>query len=149
MAKVRLVITESNCRCGYFKKGQEFLVEDLCPPLCHELWNAVYPSVYALLPTQTNTRSASAVSGFSAVYSQTSPPCSRCRTARSGRSRAAPPETGSSAASPARLLFFQCPWHIVCHALCGRPRKRSGHTVCPTPRILLGPHPDSAFRRLR
>ena len=41
-------IAESKCRCGYFKKGQEFIVEDLCPPLCHELWNIIYPSVYAL-----------------------------------------------------------------------------------------------------
>lgn len=24
-------------------------MEDLCPPLCHELWNSIYPSVYALL----------------------------------------------------------------------------------------------------
>ena len=31
-----------------FQKGQEFIVEDLCPPLCHELWNNIYPSVYAL-----------------------------------------------------------------------------------------------------
>ena len=31
-----------------FKKGQEFIVEDLCPPLCHELWNCIYPYVYAL-----------------------------------------------------------------------------------------------------
>ena len=48
MSKVKLTITESKCRCGYFKKGQEFIVEDLCPPLCHELWNYIYPSVYAL-----------------------------------------------------------------------------------------------------
>ena len=47
--KVRLTITESRCRCGYYRKGQEFIVEDLCPPLCHELWNCIYPSVYALL----------------------------------------------------------------------------------------------------
>ena len=49
MGRVKLTITESRCRCGYFKAGQEFIVADLCPPLCHELWNAVYPSVYALL----------------------------------------------------------------------------------------------------
>ena len=49
MAKVKLTITESRCRCGYFKAGQEFIVEDLCPPLCHELWNSIYPSVYTLL----------------------------------------------------------------------------------------------------
>ena len=48
VTKVKLTITESKCRCGYFKKGQEFIVEDLCPPLCHELWNNIYPSVYAL-----------------------------------------------------------------------------------------------------
>ena len=48
MPRVKLTITESKCRCGYFKKGQEFIVEDLCPPLCHELWNSIYPSVYAL-----------------------------------------------------------------------------------------------------
>lgn len=46
--KVKLIITDSKCRCGYFTSGQEFLVEDLCPPLCHELWNSIYPLVYAL-----------------------------------------------------------------------------------------------------
>ena len=46
--KVKLTITDSRCRSGYFKKGQEFIVEDLCPPLCHELWNSMYPLVYAL-----------------------------------------------------------------------------------------------------
>ncbi len=48
MRKVKLTITESRCRSGYFKQGQEFIVEDLCPPLCHELWNNIYPLVYAL-----------------------------------------------------------------------------------------------------
>lgn len=23
-------------------------MEDLCPPICHELWNNIYPLVYAL-----------------------------------------------------------------------------------------------------
>ena len=41
MPKVKLTITDSKCRCGYFTRGQEFLVEDLCPPLCHELWNSI------------------------------------------------------------------------------------------------------------
>lgn len=49
MSKVKLTITDSNCRSGYFKRGQEYIVDDLCPPLCHELWNNIYPSVYALL----------------------------------------------------------------------------------------------------
>lgn len=46
--RVRLTVTESACRCGYHKKGDEFIVEDICPPLCHELWNVVYPYVFAL-----------------------------------------------------------------------------------------------------
>ena len=48
MPKVKLTITDSRCRSGYFQKGQEYVVEDLCPPLCHELWNTIYPLVYAL-----------------------------------------------------------------------------------------------------
>ena len=48
MKKVKLTITESGCRSGYFQKGQEFVVKDLCPPLCHELWHTIYPFVYAL-----------------------------------------------------------------------------------------------------
>ena len=48
MAKVKLTVTESRCRCDYFEKGQEFMVEDLCPPLCHELWNIIYPYIFAL-----------------------------------------------------------------------------------------------------
>lgn len=48
MSKVKLTITKSQCRCGYFKEGQTFIVEDLCPPLCHELWHAIYPNVFAL-----------------------------------------------------------------------------------------------------
>ena len=48
MAKVKLTITDSRCRGGYCKKDDEYIVEDLCPPLCHELWNNIYPLVYAL-----------------------------------------------------------------------------------------------------
>ena len=49
MAKVELTTIESKCRCGYFKKGEKSIVDDLCPPLCHELWNSIYPSVYVLI----------------------------------------------------------------------------------------------------
>lgn len=49
MAKVKLTVTASSCRCGYHKAGDEFIVEDICPPLCHELWYAAYPYVFALL----------------------------------------------------------------------------------------------------
>lgn len=48
MAKVKLTIVESNCRSRYHKEGDMFVVDDLCPPLCHELWNTIYPMVYAL-----------------------------------------------------------------------------------------------------
>lgn len=48
MGKVRLTITESRWRGGYCKKGDVFEVEDVCPPLCHELWHGIYPFVYAL-----------------------------------------------------------------------------------------------------
>ncbi len=48
MRKVKLTITDSRCRGGYFQRGQEYIVEDLCPPICHELWNTIYPLVYAL-----------------------------------------------------------------------------------------------------
>lgn len=49
MSKVKITIIESKCRGGYCKAGDEFIVEDLCPPICHELWNGIYPMVYALL----------------------------------------------------------------------------------------------------
>lgn len=49
MSKVKLTVTQSCCRGGYCKTGDVFYVEDLCPPVCHELWNTVYPMVYALL----------------------------------------------------------------------------------------------------
>lgn len=48
MKKVKITVTESRCRSGYCSRGEVFLVEDLCPPLCHELWNTIYPMVYAL-----------------------------------------------------------------------------------------------------
>ena len=48
MHKVKLTITESACRSGYHKAGDSFVVEELCPPLCHELWNIIYPYVFAL-----------------------------------------------------------------------------------------------------
>lgn len=48
MSKVRIIITESKCRCGYHKAGDIFIVEDLCPPICHELWNCAYPMIYTL-----------------------------------------------------------------------------------------------------
>lgn len=49
MAKVKLTITDSQCRGGYHKTGDSFIVEDLCPPICHELWDQLYPMLYAVL----------------------------------------------------------------------------------------------------
>lgn len=49
MPKVKLTVTESRCRDGCCKTGDVFVVDSICPPLCHELWNAMYPSVYVLL----------------------------------------------------------------------------------------------------
>ena len=48
MAKIRLTVTESACRSGYLKTGDVFIVEDICPPICAELWHASYPYVFAL-----------------------------------------------------------------------------------------------------
>ena len=49
MPKVKLTILESHCRCGYHTMNDSYIVEDLCPPICHELWNSIYPSIYVLL----------------------------------------------------------------------------------------------------
>lgn len=49
MTKVKLTVVKSTCRGGYHKCGDSFIVEDLCPPICHELWNQAYPYVYTLL----------------------------------------------------------------------------------------------------
>lgn len=48
MSKVKLTVISGKCRGGYCKTGDEYIIEDLCPPMCHELWNTVYPMVYAL-----------------------------------------------------------------------------------------------------
>ncbi len=45
---VRLRIESSRCRAGLHTAGEEYLVTDRCPPLCHELWQVIYPSVYVL-----------------------------------------------------------------------------------------------------
>ena len=49
MAKVKLTVTESRCRDNCCKAGDIFIVDGICPPLCHELWHAMYPYVWALL----------------------------------------------------------------------------------------------------
>jgi uncharacterized repeat protein (TIGR04076 family) len=48
MPPVKLTIVESRCRCGVHQNGQEYIVGETCPPVCHELWQTIYPLVYAL-----------------------------------------------------------------------------------------------------
>lgn len=48
MKKVKLTVIQSCCRSGHFRAGDTFIVDELCPPLCHELWHAAYPYVFAL-----------------------------------------------------------------------------------------------------
>ena len=48
MPSVRLTVTESACRSGLCKAGDTFLVGDVCPPICCELWHAAWPYVLAL-----------------------------------------------------------------------------------------------------
>lgn len=48
MAKIKLTITESCCRSCYHKAGDEFIVEDICPPICRELWHRAYLYIFAL-----------------------------------------------------------------------------------------------------
>jgi len=49
MPRVKLTILESKCRGNYHRKGDTFIVEDMCPPICHELWQSIYPCIYTLL----------------------------------------------------------------------------------------------------
>lgn len=49
MRRVKLTVLESKCRGGYHKVGDTYIVEDICPPICHELWQCIYPNVYTLL----------------------------------------------------------------------------------------------------
>lgn len=49
MKMVRITVTESRCRENLSAAGDEFWVENTCPPLCHELWGVIYPQVFALL----------------------------------------------------------------------------------------------------
>ena len=46
--KVRLTVLESRCRDGLCRAGDTYIVDNTCPPLCHELWSVLYPQVYTL-----------------------------------------------------------------------------------------------------
>jgi len=46
--KVKITVVESRCRDNTCRAGDEFIVDGICPPICHELWNAIYPYFFAL-----------------------------------------------------------------------------------------------------
>ena len=49
---VRIRVTRGNCRSGFHREGEEFLIRDeatRCPAICMELWHCAYPYVWALL----------------------------------------------------------------------------------------------------
>lgn len=48
MKTVKLTVLESRCRDCLCKKGDTFILDGRCPPLCQELWHAAYPYVFAL-----------------------------------------------------------------------------------------------------
>ncbi|MDK2866492.1 MAG: hypothetical protein PWP51_1271 [Clostridiales bacterium] len=45
---VKLTIVNSCCRSGYHKTGETYIVGDICPPICHELWHVAYPNILVL-----------------------------------------------------------------------------------------------------
>jgi len=50
--KVKITVTESRCRSGFHRKGDEFIIDEdrtICPPMCVELWHYAYPYVWNLL----------------------------------------------------------------------------------------------------
>ncbi len=49
IVKVKLTVLESKCRGKCHNVGDIYEVTDICPPICHELWQNIYPSVYTLL----------------------------------------------------------------------------------------------------
>ena len=49
MRTVKITVLESRCRDGLCRAGDVYCVENVCPPLCHELWSVIYPQVFALL----------------------------------------------------------------------------------------------------
>ncbi|MBE6722786.1 TIGR04076 family protein [Caproicibacterium amylolyticum] len=49
MPQVKITVVQSHCRASCMKQGDCFLIGDVCPPICHELWNCAYPMVYTLL----------------------------------------------------------------------------------------------------
>lgn len=45
---IELKIIKSSCRSHYHKEGDVFQVNDVCPPICMELWHGIYPYVMTL-----------------------------------------------------------------------------------------------------
>ena len=49
MPRVKLTVLESRCRDALCAAGDEFVVDNVCPPICMELWHAAYPYAFALM----------------------------------------------------------------------------------------------------
>ena len=45
--RVKLTVIRSECRSGLHGEGEEYVIGEVCPPICHELWNNIYPMLYA------------------------------------------------------------------------------------------------------
>lgn len=48
MKKVKITVLSACCRCDLHRAGEEFIVGEICPPVCAELWHRAYPYVFAL-----------------------------------------------------------------------------------------------------
>ena len=72
---VRITVIRSECRCGLHSEGQEFTVEDTCPPICHELWSNIYPMLYAI----GNGAELESGSGYSESFTADCPDGGRVR----------------------------------------------------------------------
>ena len=45
--RMKLTVIRSECRGGLHSEGEEYVIGEVCPPICHELWNNIYPMLYA------------------------------------------------------------------------------------------------------
>ena len=48
MKQVKITVISACCRSEHHKAGEEYIVGDICPPICAELWHRAYPYVLAL-----------------------------------------------------------------------------------------------------
>jgi len=46
--KVKLTVLCSKCRSGIMSSGKTYIIDEICPPVCAELWHQIYPYYFAL-----------------------------------------------------------------------------------------------------